>query len=416
VAVATYAAAHLFAVRREVPVPEVRVDSRGAAAGFQSEAMFAPQGWTLPPPWDPIAGNYRTGDGWIRLHTNYASHRAAVERVLAAFDRDSVAAAVQIQRGVDLESAIVAAGGAAAVMHTRREWLDSEPGAATAQAPSFGVTRRPVSSATRWASNPPELPFSGVRVLDLTRVIAGPVCTKFLAAYGADILRIDPPGFEEVPALLPETTLGKRVAALDLSTSADRGSFEELLATADVLVCGLRADALSGLGYDEGTLTALNPGMIVASLDAYGWVGPWRTRRGFDSLVQLSSGIAASGAGSGTLANAPEPLPAQALDHGTGWLLAASIAQALTLRLTEATTTAVTASLIGTSNLLYALTELAGAGYPDPGTADEVALESTTTAWGPAQRVPLPGHIDGLTPHFVHEAGPLGRHPATWGQ
>ena len=135
-----------------------------------------------------------------------------------------------------------------------------------------------------------------MRVLDLTRVIAGPIGTRFLAAYGADVLRIDPPGFAEVPALLPETTAGKRTAALDLTAAAGRAAFESLVATADVLVSGLRADALARLGYDDAALAALNPALIVASLDAYGWNGPWRDRRGFDSLVQMSSGIAAAGA------------------------------------------------------------------------------------------------------------------------
>ena len=150
----------------------------------------------------------------------------------------------------------------------------------------------------------------------MTRVIAGPVCTKFLAAYGAQVLRLDPPGFAEVPALLPETTAGKRTAALDLRVEADRGIFENLVADADVLVTGLRADALAGLGYGDGTLTAINPALIVASLNAYGWDGPWRHRRGFDSLVQMSCGIAAAG----SLAagrDEPLPLPVQALDHAT---------------------------------------------------------------------------------------------------
>ena len=138
-----------------------------------------------------------------------------------------------------------------------------------------------------------------MRVLDLTRVIGAPVCTKFLAAYGAEVLRIDPPDFAEVPALLPEVTAGKRTAALDLTTAADRGTFEDLVAGADVLVSGLRADALARLGYSDDTLTALNPALNLASLNAYGWDGPWRDRRGFDSLVQMSCGIAAARHGQG---------------------------------------------------------------------------------------------------------------------
>ena len=201
----------------------------------------------------------------------------------------------------------------------------------------------------------------------MTRVIAGPVCTKFLAAYGAQVLRLDPPGFAEVPALLPETTAGKRTAALDLRVDADRRLFENLVADADVLVTGLRADALAGLGYGDGTLTAINPALIVASLNAYGWDGPWRHRRGFDSLVQMSCGIAAAGALAAGR-DEPFPLPVQALDHATGYLLAAEVGRALTRRLTRSAVSRIRASLIGTANLLWSLprpTDLPPA--PSPG-------------------------------------------------
>ena len=250
-----------------------------------------------------------------------------------------------------------------------------------------------------------------MRVLDLTRVIAGPVCTKFLAGYGADVLRIDPPQFEEVASLLPETTLGKRTAALDLTAPADRASFEDLLAGADVLVSGLRTDALTRLGYDDRTLAALNPDLIVARLNAYGWTGPWQNRRGFDSLVQMSCGLAADGATSAGR-DEPTPLPVQALDHATGWILAAAVTRALTHRLTDSVTTCVFASLIGTANLLYTLTPPPD--RPPAPTTDDFAREPSTTAWGPARRVPLPGRIDGIRPYWAHEAGPLGRHAPRW--
>ena len=409
VAVATGAAADLLAARQRTSARAVRVDSRAACAAYQAESLFAPQGWTLPPLWDPIAGNYRTSDGWIRLHTNYAVHREAVERVLGAHDRDSVQAVVASLSGVDVERAVVEAGGAAAVMHTRADWLASPAGTATATVPTFDITDRPTTTLPRWATATPDVPFRGLRVLDLTRVLAGPTCTKFFAAYGGDVLRIDPPGFEEVAAALPETTQGKRTTFLDLNVAADRGVFETLVAGADVIVSGLRFDALSGLGYDPASLIALNPNLIVAYLDAYGWVGPWRRRRGFDSLVQMSCGIAATGS-TGT----PNPLPVQALDYATGWLLATAITRALSRQLTESLVATISTSLVATANLLYEITELEGVHDLVPDPAPDVSLEPTTTAWGPALRTPFPGHIDGLTPNFAHDAGPLGCHPATW--
>ena len=414
VAAATLAAAEFLAVRNDGRPSPVTVDSRQACAAFAAEALFTPIGWDRPDAWDPIAGNYQARDGWIRLHTNYAYHRAAVERVLGAGDRESVRAAVAGWKAGDLENAVVEAGGCAAVMHTREDWLSSSAGAATADAPLAAVADRPrPADATveeRSGAGGP-LPYSGVRVLDLTRVIAGPVGTRFLAAYGADVLRIDPPGFAEVTALLPETTAGKRTAALDLTAAVGRAAFEGLLGTADILVTGLRADALARLGYDDAALAALNPALIVASLDAYGWDGPWRHRRGFDSLVQMSAGIAAAGAAA-TGADHPVPLPVQALDHGCGYLLAGAVGRALTRRRTESVVSRIRLSLIGTANLLWSLPRPAEQPpMPKPG---DLRLIDAHTAWGPARRVPLPGEIAGIDPHWQVEAGPLGRHQPAW--
>ncbi|HET9081859.1 MAG TPA: CoA transferase [Trebonia sp.] len=419
VGAATLAAAWYHAARNSAAVAAARVDSRAACAAFAAEALFTPAGWSLPDIWDPVAGNYRASDGWIRLHTNYASHRAAVTGLLKAEDRDAVRAAVARWKAADLEAAVVAAGGCAAVMHDRDGWLASVPGAASAGAPALAVTERPLPAASGSAAGdtaargqgPAGLPYAGVRVLDLTRVIAGPIGTRFLAAYGADVLRLDPPGFAEVAALLPETTAGKRTAAVDLRTPTGRAAFERLVAGADVLVTGLRADALGRLGYDDAALTALNPALIIASHNAYGWDGPWRDRRGFDSLVQMSCGIAAAGGGDG-----PAPLPVQALDHATGYLLAAAVGRALTARLTRGVAGRIRASLIGTANLLWSLPRPADPGDPPPRPRfDEVPLTDARTAWGPARRVPVPGHISGIAQELRVEAGPLGRDKPVWG-
>lgn len=132
-------------------------------------------------------------------------------------------------------------------------------------------------------------------MLDLTRVIAGPTCTRFLAAQGARVLRIDPPGYPEIVDLLPTTTAGKTCAAVDLRSSAGEARIAALVAESDVLVCGLRLAALGRIGVDEDRLASLNPALVVARVGAYGWRGPWLDRRGFDSLVQMSTGIAAEG-------------------------------------------------------------------------------------------------------------------------
>ncbi|MCL2585797.1 MAG: CoA transferase [Streptosporangiales bacterium] len=406
VAAATLAAAEFHSVRTQSPPRAVSVNSRDACGAFAAERLFTPVGWTLPDVWDPVAGNYRTADGWIRLHTNYAYHRAAVEHVLGATDRDSVRAAARAWKAAGLETAVVEAGGCAAVMRDRAAWLASAPGSASVRAPVLEISEHPApGDAGAGLRAGAKDPFGGIRVLDLTRVIAGPMATRFLAAYGADVLRIDPPGFAEVPALLPETTAGKRTAALDLTDPDSRAVFGELIREADVLVTGLRAGALDRLGYDNDTLATLNPALIHASLNAYGWHGPWRDRRGFDSLVQLSCGIAAAGAPD--LDGTPVPLPVQALDHATGYLLAAAVGRALARRHTASVATRIRASLTGTADLLWSLPRPAGQ-PPAPGPGS-FTLTDTVTGWGPARRAILPGQISGIATSLPVMPGPLGR-------
>ena len=366
VALATAAAAEFHAARAgaDVRARTVEVERPHAAAAFRSERYVAPIGWELPPVWDPLAGDYAAQGGWVRIHTNYAHHRDAA---LLALDvpgtKEDIARAIAARTAEDVEAAIVREGGAAAKLRSAAEWAAHPQGRAVAAEPLVSLTRATLVAPAPLASA--ERPLAGVRVLDLTRVIAGPVCTRFLAAHGADVLRIDPPGFEEVAALLPETTAGKRRAALDLRSPEGHARFTQLVAEADVLVCGYRGDALARLGLDEAGLRAQNPALAICELDAYGWSGPWQGRRGFDSLVQMSTGIAARGAEAIGAKN-PIPLPAQALDHGAGYLLAAAACRALTDRLRGEATTART-SLARVALLLASLGE-----NGDPGASELV--------------------------------------------
>jgi crotonobetainyl-CoA:carnitine CoA-transferase CaiB-like acyl-CoA transferase len=164
--------------------------------------------------------------------------------------------------------------------------------------------------------------MSGVRVLDLTRVIAGPVCTRFLGALGADVLRLDPPAHPDMPAgAVADSLLGKRSAFLDLNASEGVDRLHELLAHADVVVCGYRPGALDCFGLRPDSLAERHPGVVAVYLDAWGHSGPWADRRGFDSVVQAPTGIAAGESGTGT---EPGALPCQLLDHATGYLAAAA--------------------------------------------------------------------------------------------
>ena len=252
----------------------------------------------------------------------------------------------------DLEAAVVTAGGAAAAMRSAAAWDAHPQGVAVAAEPLLHVERTAAGPrmAEADAAPPSGRPLDGLRVLDLTRVLAGPVATRLLAGWGADVLRIDPPGWDE-PNVVPEVTLGKRCARLDLHEDRDRDRLLRLLADADVVVHGYRPGALDGLGLGADARDAARPGLVDVSLDAYGWTGPWAGRRGFDSLVQMSSGIAEAGQVAAG-ADHPVSLPVPALDHATGYLLASAALTGLSLRRQDGRGSRWRASLARMSRLL----------------------------------------------------------------
>lgn len=395
----------------EVSSRDVRVDRRLASMWFA--ASLRPQGWEPPPPWDAIAGDYQCADGWIRLHTNAAHHREAALRILGVGpDKEAVTAVVATWSKDDLESRIVEAGGCAASMRTIAEWQTSEQGRAVTGEPLIAWQTGGPSAKCFTMPADEAWPLAGLRVLDLTRVLAGPVATRFLALLGADVLRIDPRWWDE-PGLVPEIMLGKRSANLDLTRSDQRTLLLELLADADVVVHGYRPGALDGLGLDAETRQQTRPGLIDVSLDAYGWTGPWRGRRGFDSLVQMSTGIA--DAGMHELGrDKPTPLPVQALDHGTGYLMAYAVINALADQQTTGQGAIARLSLARTASLLTSY-GLIGADDPlGPETESDLAPAVEHTVWGAVRRLRPPLSIDGVRLVAERPARPLGAGSAHW--
>jgi len=385
----------------------IEVDRR--LANFWFTTSLRPMGWTTANPWDDIAGDYRAKDGWIRLHTNAPHHRAAACRVLGgASDRAEVTKAVLTWAAHDLQDAVVEAGGVAAMMMSASDWASHPQGQAVAREPL--VTWGDNSEAHLRHRCPPKRPLSGLKVLDLTRILAGPVATRFLAGFGADVLRIDPPGWDEV-GNIAEMTPGKRCATLDLSQDMDKEILADLIATADVMVHGYRPDALARLGFDADRRRALNPALIDVALNAYGWTGPWHQRRGFDSLVQMSSGIADAGRAA-EQQDRPRPMTVQALDHGTGYLMAAAVlnglchvrdcGQALSARLSLAATAE---ALKQTHQPHF------GAGLSPEQDADINPIIEDTD-WGPARRLNPPVRINGIAHYWqtpatrLHSAAP----------
>jgi crotonobetainyl-CoA:carnitine CoA-transferase CaiB-like acyl-CoA transferase len=411
VAVAALALDEWIAPRGD-PLP-IHVDRRLCSFWFRTS--LRPSGWDLQNGWDVFAGDYAADDGWIRLHTNAPHHRTAARRVLGnPVDRDATARAVSAWRKQELEDAVVAAGGCAAVMHSRDEWNDHPQGIAIAGEPLIQWTRTTSEAASPARHTPinPLRPLAGIRVLDLTRVIAGPAASRFLAGYGAEVLRIDPPDWDDA-GLTPEMSPGKRCAWLDLKTAEGRAIFMELLKQADVLLHGYRADALEQLGIDGETRATIRPGLVDVALNAYGWSGPWRNRRGFDSLVQMSIGIAEAGM-QWQHSQKPVPLPVQALDHATGYLMAAAALRGLCMRRAEGAGSTARLSLARTGSWLCQI----------PDTGDQAQFADLTesdfnetiemTAWGPAQRLRQPAAVGDVPLQWEAGAQPLGSAQAKW--
>ncbi|MFF9352584.1 CoA transferase [Streptomyces sp. NPDC014734] len=421
VAVCSLAAAELTARRTARPVPRVRVDNGAVATAFTSERHLRIDG-RAPVSFAPLSRFWRTADGWVRTHANYPHHRARLLGTVGlSADTpdpaavDVVAASFAGRRGDEIEETVFAAGGLAVAARTPGQWAADPRGAAVAGTPLVRRERLDDAPVRRTAplTGEPSLPLAGVRVLDLTRVIAGPVATRTLALLGADVLRIDAPQLPESPDAHADTGFGKRSVDLDLSAPSGLAVLDALLAAADVVVIGYRPGAVDRLGPSPEYLTARRPGLVIGRLSAWGH-GPWALRRGFDSLVQVATGIASVEATAGA-GRPPGALPAQALDHGTGYLLAAAVLRALTEQHEEGGSRLVTLSLARTASWL--LDELpvgreAGSGTSayDPGRW----LTETDSPLGRLRHALPPVGFDGSPADWSRPPGPLGSDTAAW--
>ena len=364
--------------------PEIAIDHRLASLWFGYS--FKSDGWEMPNLWDAVAGDYRASDGWIRLHTNLPRHRAAAMMVLGTPpEREAVTKAVRTRAISDLETDIVAEGGVAAAMRSRTEWLEHPQGRAVSRDPLIGWQGPRYVKLRERPQATPARPLAGLRVLDLTRVLAGPVSTRTLAGFGAEVLRIDPPGWDE-PGVIPDISLGKHCAYLDLKSTNGMERLQELLPQADVFVHGYRPGALDALGMTRAKRDELAPNRVEVTLNAYGWQGPWSTRRGFDSLVQMSAGIAHAGMGWAD-ADKPTPLPVQALDHATGYLMAAAVLSALAEAASGNSIMHAHLSLARTAELLAVLGKDDVEAEPIIPMPTDYSPVTEASGWGPGHRL-----------------------------
>ncbi len=381
----------------------VHVDPRQVSVAFRSDQVQTVDG-VGQSGFAPLSGFFRARDGWVRTHANYPHHR---ERLLRALDlpetagRDDASAAIAEREAQQVEDAVVADHGIAVRVRSVGEWMTGEQAAAVASHDVLAVGRTGDAGAIPVPDRP--------RVLDLTRVIAGPVATRTLAFLGCDVLRVDSPRLPELEPQHLDTGAGKRSTLVDLHETHARQRFHELLDSADVLVTGYRPGALEVFGLHPDELARTHPHLVCTTLTAWTPSGPWGGRRGFDSIVQAATGISLLESADG---RTPGALPAQALDHATGYLLAAGVLAALRQRATGGGTWQVSAHLARTAHWLLQTDALDGPAValadPSPWTVATRTQRGTVVQSRPAFRLG-----DGPT-EFAHVGRPWGTDPAEW--
>ncbi|MBW2280868.1 MAG: CoA transferase [Deltaproteobacteria bacterium] len=391
----------------------VSVDARAAAASLLS-FMFqridsAPQ--MTERGVRATTALYPARDGhWIHLHGGFPHLRdGTLAELGCADDPDAVAAAVRERDAQELEDALAARGMCGAMARTGEEWLAHPQGRAMAKLPPVEVIRIGDSppETPRFASRPLE----GMRVLDLTRVLAGPSCARTLAEHGAEVLRVAAPHLPFIEPFVIDTGHGKRSAHVDLRDAEGVETLRGLVRGADVFSQGYRAGALERRGFGPEQLAELRPGIVVASINCYGHEGPWAARPGWEQLAQTVSGIAVEQGAPGD----PTLIPAAACDYVTGYLAACGVMRALVRRATEGGSYHVRASLVQTALWLRSL------GRVDP--ADARALEreeiealstDSETAWGRIRHLTPVTRMSETAPQWLQPPVPLGTHEARW--
>jgi crotonobetainyl-CoA:carnitine CoA-transferase CaiB-like acyl-CoA transferase len=440
VAAATHGAALLWAARTGQDCPPVAVDTRHAAAALRGERLLRIGGQPAPSPADPLSGYYRTADErWIQVDCYLPHHRAGVLDLLGSrADPAALAAAIARHDAAGLESELRAMGFCATMARDERTWQAHPAGRAVAELPLIEIeqvdegaetipsalspvrpARAPALPTQAWSFQAqgvasPARPGVGLRVLDMTRMLAGPVCGRALASFGADVLRVGPAHLPDSRSLVIETGFGKRGTFLNLRVATDARRLRELIAAADVVIQAYRPKALDRLGFGPEELVRIRPGLVCATISAYGRLGPWSGLRGFDGSVQTASGIAVAAA-QATDSDRPVPLPGPVLGHVTGYLAAFGVLAALARREQEGSSWQVRLSLAQTGRWLTSLGRRDTLRLPEPADADADPFRRTMRSeFGELSYIAPPGAVGGVTPDYDRPPTSLGAHLPGW--
>lgn len=392
----------------------VSVDVRAAVAAFRSERYLRVDGQVPLDPRGEIFGFYRTADGrFIQLHGALPHHRDGIVGLLGCEStRAAAGTAVQGWKAEELETALAGIRMPAVMVRSRAEWQAHAQGRAVAALPLLEIVR--IGDSRPEPAGDGGRPLSGIRALDLTRVIAGPVCGRTLASYGAEVLLITSPHLPSMPRLVMDTGQGKLSATLDLRRAGDAERLRDLVRRADVFCQSYRPGALAAQGFSPEDVARLRPGIVYVTLSAYGHTGPWRERRGFETLIQSASGMAQE---QGQVAGLDQPahLPAQVVDHGTGYLAAFGALVALARRTHEGGSFLVRVSLAQTGRWVDALGRVDGRRTPELTLeAVEDLLADSDTPFGRLRHVVPAARLSETPAFWSRPAVPLGTHAAAW--
>jgi len=418
IAASAVAAAELWALRSGRPRQRVAVDLRRAVAALRSNRYLRIAGRPPRDFFDPLFGFYATRDGGaVMLHCNFPNHRAAALCVLGLAEgavRADVAAAVSGWDGLALEDAVHEARGCAALVRTREAWLSHPQSAAVARLPLIEVERMGEAPPEPLAAG--ERPLAGIRVLDLTRVLAGPTCARTLAEHGADVLKISASHLPDSGEMDIDTGLGKLSAALDLRREPERQRLLSLVGAGrcDIFSQGYRPGALAARGLAAEELARLRPGIVYVELSAWGRLGPWSARRGFDTIVQCASGMALIQGG-----GAPRLMPVSAIDYVSGYLMALGAMTALLRRAREGGSWRVRVSLARTGKWIMDRGLLDAAAVADaPSDLPEAELagfmQETVSPLGVIRHLAPVAGMPETPPRWLRPPVPLGADPAIW--
>ena len=399
---------------------DIGVDIRQATASLRSGRYMHMDDAPVSTRRNAVMGVYPAKNGrWSYLHCNFPNHRAAALSVLGVpEDRDAVRKAVASWDALELEEAIIAAKGAGGMVRTMEEWAQHPQAAAIASLPLLEIVKIGDSPPEKFSGG--DRPLSGIRVLDLTRVLAGPTCARTLAEHGADVLKITGPHLPNIGYQEYDTGHGKLSAHLDLREQNDLETLKGLVREADVFSQGYRPGTLGSRGLSPEALAQLRPGIIYVSLSAFGHVGPWADRRGFDTVVQTISGITSR---QGELfpgeEAGPQFYPVSAIDYLTGYLMAFGALVALARRAREGGSWLVRISLAQTGRWLVERGQVPDAelkDVPTEFTAQEIedwAMDSDTPV-GRLRHLRPVLSLSETPPRWARPSVPLGYNEPVW--